>query len=62
MNLLQWIKNKSKALHIGIVVVCYLVAVIIYLALLKINLIATLAFTVGLMIGQIGEKLKWWDN
>ena len=58
----QKIKNKSKVLHIGVVVVSYLVAVIIFLILLKLNWIATMAFIIGLMVGQIGEKLKWWDN
>jgi hypothetical protein len=62
MSLLQKIKNKSKALHIGVVVVSYLVAEIIFLLLLKLNWMATMTFIIGLMIGQIGEKLKWWDN
>ena len=59
MNLLQKIKNKSKALYIGVVVVSYLVAVIIFLMLMKLNWIAVMAFIIGLMLGQIGEKLKW---
>jgi hypothetical protein len=62
MNLLQKIKNKSKVLHIGFVVVSYLVTVIIFLMLMKLNWIAVIAFIIGLMLGQIGEKLKWWDN
>ena len=42
-------------------VISYFIAVIIFLTLLKLNWIATMAFTIGLMIGQVGEKLKWWD-
>ena len=61
MRFLQKIKNKSKALHIGVVVVSYLVVVVIFLMLMKLNWIAVMAFIIGLMMGQIGEKLKWWD-
>ena len=60
MRFLQKIKNKSKSLNIG-VVVSYLVVVVIFLMLMKLNCIAVMAFIIGLMLGQIGQKLKWWD-
>ena len=62
MSLLKNIKNKSNVLHVGVVVVSYLVLEIIFLIMLKLNWIATMVFIIGLMVGQIGEKLKWWDN
>ena len=36
--------------------------VILTMILMKLNWIATLGFLAGIMIGQIGEKLKWWDK
>lgn len=38
------------------------VAVLILLGILKISILAGFTLIIGLVIGSIGEKLRWWGK
>lgn len=38
------------------------IGVVILLWLFSVHVVAGFAGAIGLMLGSLGEKLKWWDN